>query len=341
MADEAHDQQGQPAGDPSSVGDRRLDAGAAERLALVRYQLRQARRQLDATYPLTSLGINFIQDALESLMSVVVDHRQLSISKKTQAEFMGLFDAVEKSVDAHAPGTLSGFRRQLNSLNQARVDAKHHGNTHTRSVILRHLEVAEQFANILTTSVFGLAIDEVSLIAFVGSDVARSHLSRALERYEGGDIRGGMAYLRHSFEEVVRDFKERKRKSSTASMYRTSPSPRPSAMSARREGKEVQRLAEWVENMDDWVRILILGIDVRGYAYFRSHTPDIHYRLQGPPQANWKDVPEPTTQHFNRCFSFVLETALDMREDDLVFWTPWQETRVRDRFLGPNLPLEY
>lgn len=318
--------------DAAAVGDG-VDASpsAVERLANVRYQIHEARKQSRVTTPLASLALNVAQDAVESLLYLVMEERALPVNGN-RPDFLQLFDAVRTGLTVDGVQSLQGHRSRLGSMNNARIAFKHHGNPTDKRTLLRHIVHAEQFVAELTQLAFGISITEATLVSFVRSQNARRLLTRAEANNESGDRTAAAYDLRLAFDEIVRDFKDRKRRSMFQSMYDLAPSPKPHHMELKEIDPKVAALGEWLENLTEWMEVGLLGLNARDYAFFRAHTPHVSYRPMGGPSAQKLDEMIVLSEEtFERCFLFVLEVGLGLAADDFDH-DPWSDTRVRDRW---------
>jgi hypothetical protein len=86
-----------------------------EWLSLIRYQAITAVEQSRLPMPLAMLSINGFHDAVEAMLGLVAEHRQVAV--KNKGDFAQLFDGVAVDV---AP-VLDHHRARLIALNNARV----------------------------------------------------------------------------------------------------------------------------------------------------------------------------------------------------------------------------
>lgn len=296
----------------------------SERLSVIKYQLDVAREQSKSPAPLNSFSMNTMQDATESLLSLVADHVRAPLGKKQ--DFISIFDAVMEKI---GESDLTGFRASMLAMNTARVNFKHHGNVPAETTIRRHLDRVEEFAQSLIKAVFDVDLRDVSLTLFVRCEEARVKLESAQSSWIAGDSSSALRDLRISFDELVRDYEKRKVWYPGRSLFSTKPNFLPSKREQKKAGKTVEKLFEWMENVDDWVKNLSLGIDMRRYAYFDAHTPRISRMLSGAIHVHLAEGVDVTEESFQRCFKFVLDTALSFAADDFDF-DLWAARRALD-----------
>ncbi|UGQ56904.1 hypothetical protein LSF60_16505 [Rhodococcus pyridinivorans] len=296
-----------------------------EWLGLIRYQTLLSIEQSRFAPPLSALAINSIQDSVESALSLVVQQKGGAISNKP--DFLQLFDAaVTHGTD---PDLLKSFRPALSALNTARVGFKHHGNAPSDQAIQRHCERGSEFVHMLVRNVFSIELETVSLLTFVKNDDTRALLEEAQSSWNAGKHNEGLEAIRLAFDKLVQDYTGRKQWSPGRNLFSTKPSFYPSSRDLKYIG--VEKLDEWISNIDKWIRYVSLGIDMRRYAYFDAHTPSISYALGGNHFTHFREGIEATDEAFGGCFKFVLDTALSFARDDFDFdyWSVRQALRER------------
>ncbi len=286
-----------------------------ERLSLIRYQLGVAREQADRPSPLNSFALNSVQDATESALMLAAEN--LGADIKSRAEYLQIFDAVLAKLGGEAE--VAGFRAALNALNTARVSFKHHGNTPSQATVHRHVDRGGEFVELLVQKVYALRLEEVSLLVFVRSDEAREQLEKASALKAAGHLRESAEQLALSFHTLVRDFQNRKVWHPGKSLFSTKPSFLPNIFDQRELGDTVVKAYEWLNSIDEWVQNLALGVDMRRYAYFQTHTPRLTFMLGGTYHAHFYEGIDVSDESLERCFRFVVDTALSFAADDFDF----------------------
>ncbi|MFI9485368.1 hypothetical protein ACIG47_03175 [Promicromonospora sp. NPDC052451] len=292
-----------------------LQQHETERLSLIRYQLLHAAQQASQPAPLNSLALGSMQDAVESMLGLVVERKRIPVPAR--GDFLQIFDSVAGVVTGEP--SIAGFRSGAAAMNLARVNFKHHGNQAASMTIARHYQNSENLVNELSMRVFSISIDQVSLLLFVRDDSARGHLEASQSSWNDGNYQGAMDELRLAFDRVVRDYEGRKIRHSGQSLFSTKPAFMPSVFERRDAGKTVDSAFKWLENLDEWVKMLALGVDMRRYAFFNAHAPIAVYTLDGSAHLHRRDGIDFEESIFSRCFKFVVDTALAFAEDDFDF----------------------
>lgn len=302
-----------------------LPQSTVEWLSLIRYQLMLASEQSILGQPLSALALNSMQDAVESALALVVQTQGATLGNR--ADFLQIFDsAVQHGSDTHA---LAAFRPAMQAMNNARVSFKHHGNVPDQSIVTRHFVQSESFVTNLVRDVFQVDLSEISLLVFIKSAGARDLLNLAQEKWNDADANAAMEALRLAFDDIVRDYTERKQWHPGRSLFTTKPSSYPSIFDVRKLGKPVEKIDEWLQNLDKWVKYVALGIDMRGFAYFDAHAPSVVYAIGGNHFSHPRQGVEVTADVFTRCFKFVVDTGIALARDDfdLDLWAARQAAR--------------
>lgn len=285
----------------------------AEWLGLINYQLRLAREQVEMPSPVNALAISSVQDAVESMLSLAAEVLGANVKGK---DFLNLFDGVSAELPEGA--SISGMRTAAHSLNQARVSFKHHGNRADERTLLRHLFNAEELVDAICRGVFSISISDVSLLVFIRNETVRARMEAASSAYSVSDLQGAMQHLWIAFDELIDDFESTKSTRPGKSLFSTKPTF-PIRMSNPGVRSFEAHATEWLENLDQWVRMLAIGVDTRRYAYFDAHTPNGYRTTSGQYHLSWSSGTVHTDEAYRRCYRFVIDTALAFAADDFSF----------------------
>jgi hypothetical protein len=299
-----------------------LSPHEAEWLSLTRYQALSAVELSRQPPPLGGMAINALQDAVEALLRLCVEHLQANVSNKT--EFHQLFDAVDKHPSVN--GALGGQRAGLLALNQARVGFKHHGNVPSPATMERARVNAQVFLEQACQIVLGQRLEDVSLTAFIRDHEARRLVETANAAWANGDAGEAMTLLRLAFDRVVRDYEQRKVWYEGRSLFTTEPSFMPRKADLRKLG--VEKLVDWLKALDQRTTLLAFGVDLRRYAFFEANTPAVHYLANGGHVADFREGMVITEDAFRPCYRFVIDTALTLGAEDYDF-DAWAARRLQ------------
>ena len=306
-----------------------------EWLTIIRYQSDLAENQAKEPEPLNAVSISTIHDAVESMLSLIAEvHRVTTRSK----DFANLFDTVSDHMKTQG-GDISGHRSAMIALNNARVGFKHHGNQSNKQTIDRHIANGLNFLADASEQGLNIPFAEVSLLGFVGDPKVREYIHRADDRSSGAveDRMSAFEYLRLGFETLVQGYQQSKSYYPGRSLITTKPSLLPSVFDIRDHGGKVgEKAFEWLENLDRWVRILVLGIDVQEYTFFLANTPGVLMTLGGRAHFSWRPGPDLSDDVFRRCRQFVVESAIRLGRRDFAYdaWNARQSLPEDQRNTG-------
>lgn len=144
-------------------------------------------------------------------------------------------------------------------------------------------------------------------------------------------------YLRLGFETLVQGYQQSKSYYPGRSLITTKPSFLPSVFDIRDHGGKVgEKAFEWLENLDRWVRILVLGINVQEYTFFLANTPGVLMTLGGRAHFSWRPGPNLSDDVFRRCRQFVVESAIRLGRRDFAYdaWNARQSLAEGQRNTG-------
>lgn len=290
----------------------------AEWLSIVRYQSDLAENQAKEPEPLNAVSISTVHDAVESMLCLIAEAHQIRSSHK---DFARLFDAVSDHLKTQG-SDVSGHRGAMIALNKARVGFKHHGNQSNKQTIDRHITNSLNFLSDAAEQGLGTPFAEVSLLGFVRDANVREYIQRA-DNCSFGVIEGrtlAFEYLRLAFEELVRGYQQSKSYHPGQPLITTKPSLLPSVFEIRDHGGRVgEKTFEWLENLDSWVKILVLGIDVQEYTFFLAYTPAVWMLSGGRAMFYWRPGSDLSDDVFRRCRQFVVESAIRLGRRDFAY----------------------
>jgi hypothetical protein len=291
-----------------------------EWLSLIRYQVTSAAELSRQPPPLGSMAINGFQDAVEAFLRLCTEHLHVRVAKQ---DFAHLFDSVDQ--DAMTAGRIGGHRAALLALNSARVGFKHHGNPPSAQVLERARVNSLQFLEDACQSLLGLDFNAISITAFIREPEARVLVENSRSIWASGDTDTALGNLRLALDRTVRDYEQRKVWAPGRSLFRTQPSFMTSIFDLKALG--IEKLAEWIQAIDDRTKLLAFGVDLRRYAYFDAHAPRVVYFVNGGHQLQRRESVAITEDVFDRCLRFVIDTAVALGSDDYDF-DAWSARRT-------------
>lgn len=313
-----------------------LSETEAERLSLIRYQLLSAQEALAAPPPINSLAINVMQDVVESALATAGERVRADVKAR---DFDKLFDAVVNKLGS--PDELVGLRAAAIALNNARVGFKHHGNQVRDETLRRHMDVTVTLVNELVTGAFAVNLDGVSMLLFIKDEQVRKLVQSADEASRDVDLVDGLFRLRLALDLAVQEYELRKTYDGWHSIFDTKPVFYPSNSDfekfAGSEGrKHLDRVTEWIAELANTVKIGAIGIDLQRYAYFDSVAPVAVYLASDHPTMSHVRFENPTQQHFDDSYRFVVDTIIRLSANDYTLTPNRHRTISRERHFDPG-----
>lgn len=295
-----------------------LTPAVAKRLALIRLLLDGAEEASGLEAPFDADSVNRLHDVAEMFLALAVQQHNGTIP----GQFIGYWTEL-KNLTGQAPG----YRAAMERVNKTRVSLKHYG-------IQPHKEEVEHAAtavrNLLadeTPRLFGVNLDDVSLAAFVTSDVGARAIQMAEEHWAEGKAEEAFADLAEAFAAVISDYQEDKVGLDDQSVFDSMGTFRLHSRTTRRRQGLNSAQAQWEEGIEDLLealdRKLMLvgfGIDLRRYARFDALTPVVRWPAQSVTRvytipAGWRR----TDEEYVFCRDFVISAAIRLAEFDFSY----------------------
>ena len=291
-----------------------LESAVVKRLAFIRYLHQAGVAQSHGPWPFSSASLLTQHDAIEFFLQLGSQHLNVG---KSQPDFMEYFSFLNEKVN---PATL-GQQERIRQLNNARGALKHRGLFPSSMDLESYRDAATAFFLENTPLVFGIRFDEVSLVDFVNPESARHSLREAQELIAAGDAAGAVNPIAFAFSEMIADYRGRKRDRPARDRFDFGSriptlhelhSGLPMVEAFARETKRA------IEDIQDAMRVLALGIDYRKYARFETLTPEVlrHYNGDVRLHQRWSQNLAPTVEDAQFCLDFVIESALALAEFD-------------------------
>ncbi|MGH7409402.1 MAG: hypothetical protein ACREKF_15530 [Candidatus Methylomirabilales bacterium] len=306
-----------------------IAADEARRLAFVKYLLSLAGSHLKQPEPLACAALLMFHDATELFLQLASEHLDVG---KPNLSFMEYWDLISPKL---SPDGLPQ-RESLRRMNKARVALKHYGMMPSRLDLDNFAVSVSRFFEQSTPLVFGVALDSISLLDFIASQSVRAALQRANAGLDAGDLQTGFAGCAEAFDELIRDYEDRKRGrfgrspfffGESMTFLSASHIGLDQDESDRRLGEFVDKVKQSVEALQEAMKVLSLGLDFRRYARFQLLTPMVvrmgngNRRVYGWPTDRGAEV---SRRDLSFCIDFVIESALRLQEFDF----DWQDSRL-------------
>lgn len=295
-----------------------LNHSTMKRLAFIRYLYQSGVSQSHAPAPLNSASILTLHDSVELFLQLASEHLNTGAG---QPSFMDYWDILNRKLDPHELEQKESMRR----LNKARVALKHYGTFPSDLDIESFRASTTSFFQDNTHLVFGINLDEVSLIELVNPEAARARLHEAQESIRRGDTLDALDKIAVAFTEIISDYEDRKRdRFEDSPFYFGGDLTFLSSfhMGLRSVDEKladfVDRVKESLEAMQDAIKVLALGMDYRKYSKFKRLTPNVTRIPRGELhlQRRFDEEHAPSVDDARFCVDFVVESALALSEFD-------------------------
>jgi len=293
-----------------------------QRLAFAKYLLAAGVEKTMQPEPLAAAGLLSLHDAVEFANEVAVEHLN---AKKTDDSFLAYWDVLDAKL---APSVLPE-RATMKRLSKARVALKHHGTMPSRLDLDSFVETTQRFFAETFPLVFGLDLHSVSMIEFVSAPTARDRLRLAQDHLERGSLKDGFTEACGAFSELLADFE----KNTEDDMGRPLIGPTTRwnrSYNLRHEidaitggggingpselGRFVDAVTRTLDDLNDNMKLVAFGIDLRRLARFRRLTPHVTRSGGDRLSFTWGRDASTRVADLEFCIQFVLESALRIQE---------------------------
>jgi hypothetical protein len=278
------------------------------RLAFIKYLYRLADEQSRAPDLRASAALLGFHDAIEMFLRLACEH--VDVIPRPNAGILDYLDALGAKAAEPLPHQLA-----LRRLNKARANLKHHGQLPATTDLEDYRHTTSAFLVDSSPTLFGIEFGSVSLVEFVAPEDARVHLALSIEQRARGD-RGECAIsIATAFHKMLAHYTQTPRDTRWCSPFEFDGS----TFSLSHAAEQIPGGRKLARGIDDMLRpvfgalqILGLGLDFRRYASFMTIMPSIRYSVTGERYADWgiRTTGDPTDLELDRCFDFVIESAL-------------------------------
>lgn len=299
------------------------DRGLIQRLSLIKYVYTTGARESTKPEPLSVSALLLYQDAVELFLQLGAEHFDVGAS---QMAFMDYWEVFGKEPHKILLMQKEGMRR----LNRSRVDLKHHGIMPSRIDLESFGISTKTFFEENTPLLFRMSFSDISMINLVSSDTVRSLLLKA-DSEKSTDPKASVESIALAFHHIIREYE-----TSTEDRFHRSPYRFDDSMhfltpfflhvndisdSHIRDilSRYIGGISETLEEMQDAIRIVALGIDFRKYSSFKKSTPHMVWTLNG--QCAFGHDPDSLhvlhVEDIDRQIDFCIDTYLKLAEVSL------------------------
>jgi hypothetical protein len=249
-------------------------------LAFVSYLHRLGMAQSHLPSPMQAVALLMFHDAVELFLRLACDRFNVG---RADSQFMDYFTLLQQKLKQDLQ-----HKESMRRLNKARVGLKHHGNLPAESTIENFRIVSKEFFEDNCPPLFGIGFSEISLTDYVADPEARQHLKEAEQLLLAGhSLPEAALKVRKAFTVILDRFE----KASSGRLLQGRPPYWPIRGWIRNRDERVvdefaRRTIENVKELQDVVRLTVLGIDYRRYIEFRRHVPTEYGTMMNMPSPN-------------------------------------------------------
>jgi hypothetical protein len=301
-----------------------LDPNVVRRLAFIRFLYSQGLEQAKRPQPFAGTALMCFHDAVEMFLLLAAEHLRVNLDRKTT--FEGYWDQIASYADIQLPS-----KPAMRRMNNSRVNFKHHGSIPSPDDLEQFRGDVTTFLTDATGLVFSADFKSVSMIDLVSQQAALTRLREAETQADQGNYVPALAQLSVAFDDLLKDYANRKRMHDGRTAYDFGPSlwdfpfSPEDFMPADRDPdthKLFFNINSAVEQMRRAIYVLAVGLDYRRYARFAMLVPPMSWtwKLDGKPRLEGEPNPVPglhlSDDEYQFCKQFVIEAALRLAEMD-------------------------
>ena len=301
-----------------------LHHSTLQRLSFAKYLYTLAIEQSRLPEIQAAASVLTLHDSIEFFLQIASEHLNAG---KGQPSFLDYWDILSpKLAGADLPQ-----KESMRRLNKARVSLKHSGTLPSRLDIESFRASVTEFFTEASPLVFGLEFSELSLIEYVSNDEVKLHLKKAVDlatrkAYEESTQEVALAYEKlidaYTFE-VASSFPRHAFSFGPSMTFMSASHIGLRGDRSDRLGKFVDATKRSIEELQNAVRILSLGINYKKYLRFRSRLP-VAMRMASGSYVTQTYVSQTIArkeidhEYIQFCIMFVVECAIRLDESSAV-----------------------
>lgn len=286
-----------------------IDELTMRRLAMVKCLYKQGIELSYQAEPNNGFCLLSFQDSVEMFLHLCAENVGVHVNQNTK--FLDYFKEIPQLQ----------YQSQMEHLNRTRVALKHHGiNPSNIDVEISRVNVTE-FFRLNTPEFFGVDFDGVSLVSVIGDEKVRNELFNAEKSRLDGEYMNAVVYAHQAFwmllENQHKDFEVWFNSMLTASPEIEKLSrinPHFEQHFDRELEKHTEHVMKALNDIDEAVLILGMGIDYKKFCLFRSTAP---IRTLSPVEKDFRYIANHMVKYTEKtaqfCFDFVIDAALKMQ----------------------------
>lgn len=286
-----------------------------KRLSLIKHYFQLGIRQSKQKSPQDSISILMFHDSIELFLQLSTEY--LGASPRTNIGFMEYWGIINQKLQ----GQQLSQKNQMNRLNRARVNLKHHGILLNESDIESFRVNTSDFFSDNCSIVFGINFLEISLIDLIDNSDVKDLVRDAVNYYEQNNIKRALEHFSLSFKVLIYDFEEKFQayRYQLFGIEKLIPHCEDDVIRS-----DLDNVSYAIDNIQYKLKYLIYGINVKDSIKFSLLTPDVYfirtdfrnYRI-GVPLPFLEERERPYSQdQLEFCKDFIIDCAVKLQEFD-------------------------
>lgn len=304
-----------------------LSPNTIKRLAFIRFLYGQGLEQAVRPQPLAATALLSFHDAVEMFLLLAAEHLGVNLDRNTT------FDGYWTQVAAQASVQLPS-RNAMRRMNNSRVNFKHHGSIPSATDLDQFRGDVTTFFADATPLVFAADFNSFDMSDLVTQQGARTLLRDAGTHADKGDYTEALALLSEAVQDLLIDYRFSKRTAVTSTAYDIGQLLRFGMHRTTWIDPTWDRaffaLVDTVQEMQDAMRVLAMGVDYQRYARFQMLVPLVVHSSDDRRKVYPQEGLQVGDEEYQFCKQFVIETALHLAETDFdldLYSLRQQETR--------------
>lgn len=296
-----------------------LDTDKTKRLVFIKYIYEKAVEQSYKPYPSSQMSVLMFHDAAELFLILIYEY--LDIQSKIQG-FMDYWNNIEQNTEIKV-----AYKKSMQKLNKSRNDLKHSA-IPTHDFLVEEFRInSKNFFEENSSSILGVNFSELSLVDLVQYEDTKKSIKEAQKAIENGDLNKSRDKITIAFAQMIDEYENNIKNlygrspflfGESVFMYSNSVTVGNRIYRPNEQlDMAINKLGRSVENFQDIVKIISLGIDPRKYIKFRLITPTFHRNNNGNYTKVKKSNSPAAIEEINFCLNFVIECAIILQEFDI------------------------
>jgi len=287
-----------------------------QRLSLIKYLYINGINQSYKSEPFYGLSILNFHDSVELYLELLAE--EFGFTKTKNIGFIKYWELISQK------GTNLPLKTSMEKLNTARVSLKHSGLIPSKIDIEFFRAITTEFFEETSESIFKMKFKDISIVDYIKFDKVKNYLKLAESKFNEGNKKETLENLALSFHYLLNDYEESARAEFNYSPFSFGRLEFLTGLSeigqfSRNIYESINTLKNSTIKMQNVLRVISFGIDYIKYIKFNSITPIICYSLKSKePVAGSINEEEISSDNFEFCRDFIIESALKLQEHDIL-----------------------